>query len=775
MSYIYQNNRSTSSLNDNLYDISINQQRIMVNNQQNSKPKSNCPTPKRIASMTSLPTLNEIPNSTVHSTSKRPGDYYIQKINSSKSNLPPQLVIPMSPQYTFNKPRLSGDSTLSFQSSIISDDHSSILSSQFDAPMTTSSAATSATSATSTTSTTSTTQDSSSRLNSLTTNSPFTDSNSTLKNIPQSKPPVTPNNLRSASTTNVHQQVSPSFKSRSKSATAIPTITRSKSKFMSLKEAKERQILRKKKYEENDVDEEILSQDLDNLIFNVPVIKNYNELYSKSSSSQINIPKTRSNSTTSTGSGSSSPGNTSLSRVDLVGSDFDKYHNQIKPCPLPGKLSMVEEAEFNEDSEITKNISQFYQSRSLSTAKLAKVNRSNNMLYKLPNYIKSQSSLDDLHLISVEKLNIIEQSNRPINLPPKSINEKNKHKKEAEILFTNYNSTKRNSTNERVNKQSQIDEFNQQWRDLYSQLSTLDSKIFNKQFNYQKNMIRKLAWDSSVPKKLLFNFMIMMLSKTGNSKDSINTIKNSYELFTIKYEHLSSQVKNNKEIEFDKIISHISSKPIFQNCSRSFIVNFKYLLYIKSISEFGLNKLDEILIPILLSIFPQQSLSDTYTLLELINSEIFNREFISALNRSFAKLSDSEFKDFNVNWLFNLICQFNDCLPLSLSAPSTPIMSQHGFDIENEVEKEVGCSLMIVEKLLTLLIIYSNSIKTKDKNNIKILNNFVNVIFKYYHLNWNDFKQCVNDNISIRLNYSSDDRVNLDSFVDKWKDIYKKN
>ena len=44
-------------------------------------------------------------------------------------------------------------------------------------------------------------------------------------------------------------------------------------------------------------------------------------------------------------------------------------------------------------------------------------------MYKIPNFIKSNSSLEDLHLISLEKLSVID-STRPSHLPPKSMDER---------------------------------------------------------------------------------------------------------------------------------------------------------------------------------------------------------------------------------------------------------------------------------------------------------------------------------------------------------------
>ena len=59
------------------------------------------------------------------------------------------------------------------------------------------------------------------------------------------------------------------------------------------------------------------------------------------------------------------------------------------------------------------------------------------------------------------------------------------------------------------------------------------------------------------------------------------------------------------------------------------------------------------------------------------------------------------------------------------------------------------------------------------KNNIKILETFIMIIFNYYHLNWNNLLQLIKENKSIKLNYTVDQLINLNSFVDKWKYVLK--
>ena len=47
------------------------------------------------------------------------------------------------------------------------------------------------------------------------------------------------------------------------------------------------------------------------------------------------------------------------------------------------------------------------------------------------------------------------------------------------------------------------------------------------------------------------------------------------------------------------------------------------------------------------------------------------------------------------------------------------------------------------------------------------------IIFNYYHLNWNNLLQLIKENKSIKLNYTADQLINLNSFVDKWKYVLK--
>ncbi|EGW35760.1 uncharacterized protein SPAPADRAFT_58962 [Spathaspora passalidarum NRRL Y-27907] len=449
---------------------------------------------------------------------------------------------------------------------------------------------------------------------------------------------------------------------------------------------------------------------------------------------------------------------------------------------------------FNDDYEIAQNISQFYNHRSASMSKLIKLTRQENIMYKLPTFVKSQSSMEDLHLISPEKLTYVDQT-RPINLPPKTEQDKIKHNKEFKQVISDYEVNTKATNDERIrNVQTQL-QFKQAWFKIIDSFSELDSKAFNKKFNYEKNNIRKLIWDCNIPSNNRFNFLTKILSTNQNSQDSLNTIKNSFKLFDQKYHNLSDQVKTSKNDEFDNIIENCLQRPLIKCISDNvdhaqFKHNYRYLLYIKSLSEFGLHKHDEVfLIPVLLILFQDESLIDIYCLLELLNQEVFDRDLISQLNsslgqwadsrnipRTLGKFSTSEFENLNSNHMFEMILQFSDKLPLSLSASSTPIVSQPPTfeSIEDPISTSASACFELVSKLISLLVVYSSSIKTKTKNNSKLWQTFIVVLFKYYHLNWNDYQELIKENVSIRLNNSLDMQTNLDSFVEKWKGIYKK-
>ncbi|ODV78012.1 uncharacterized protein CANTADRAFT_54040, partial [Suhomyces tanzawaensis NRRL Y-17324] len=892
----------TPTMDDNYYDISISSKKPYSASSIIPAIKKKFG-PKRIGSLNSLSTLSEASVPMAHSSIKRPGDYFVQKLSKETRTGDSRHV-------DIHRP-ISGDSIVSLHSNF-SDEASLVASSQFDTPKELGNPMLE------------------SRLSSMTSNSIInaspldspsfqyykgagdahsfeagddddddlfnyhyandenTHHNTSLSTITSknsslvlAKGPAylpkasktSPHLPRSASQSSGHSTSSLTHSSPPKklAGRSAPGLSRSKTKFLSSKETKERQQLRKKKYEENDDDDEILVNDLDNLVFNVPVIKNHSELYLLNLKSQSSIH------TPTTIKSASSSSVDLFTRSDLMVDNDNKYNINSKAHAKPralsspksstnGKLmvqtdlkntrfsatedSIVEEDEDSfpghssiDDSELTRNISSFYDQRSASFAKLVKSSREQTMMHKLPNFVKHQSSMDDLHLISQEKLNVIDQT-RPVHLPPKPDGDKTKHNREFQKVLSNFELNNK-SLNDARRKSNQILAQNQQqWiKMVIALIEEPNAKLFNKKFSYDKNTIRKLAWESNVPTSLRYQFFLKILSSNNGSQDSVNTINNSFNLFDKKYQELSASIKNNKDLEFNKIIERVLQRPLFECILKEIEVtvpnfslvkfkeSFRYLLYIKSLSEYGLLKHDEMfLIPLLLVLFQTtQSIQEIYCMVELINKEVFNRELLSDFNSALDtwtnpkqasyqssylskylggfQASLGEFENLKSNSFFDILSQINDRLPLSLSAPSTPILAQQSFGIpvlwnspnssvshstefsnspENltprtststgdEQHTEVNSSaLQLMIKLLQMLIIYSNSVKTRNKNGKKVLQTFLMVIFQYYHINWNNFQELVKHNRSIKLNHSTDQVTNLNCFVDKWTEAFKK-
>ncbi|CUM46448.1 uncharacterized protein AC631_04604 [Debaryomyces fabryi] len=844
-------NHSQSSLNDNnYYDISIGKN-VSGNSMNGNKSFPSVYPPRRVGSLSSLLTLNE---------SKRPGDYYIQKMSNSSINLTGANSKSKHALNVANRPK-SGESILSLQSNY-SDETSLANSSQFDVPDSRLSSLTSNSlispsqspshnlfcannnSSANTSGSTDSNDKTNDKINeenenedesndqinsslsTLTLKNKSIDSSSDLSyNQSPSTSQVSRPRLKASSTTNVIKQRPPKLQTI-KSATSLQ---RTKTKFLSAKETKERQQLRKKLYDENDDDDDILANDLD--IFNVPVIKNHAELYINKNSSKY------------------------LSRHDLV-TDDSKYNvntsTEMKPCPLPGRLnstsditrssnirsdisddSILEESEHSfsfstdNDGEISQNISNFYNQRSESFSKLMKMTREQDMIYKLPNFIKSQSSIEDINLISPEKINCLDQT-RPINLPPKNNTDKSKHNKEFKRVLNNYeNNTKlANETRKRISES--IVNQQQQW----FKLMMSSKKEFNKKLTSDKAMVRKLSWESNCPDKFRYDFFMNALS--NDDDQTITNLKDSFQASQEKYSNLSHSIKVNKDIEFNNVIELILQRPLYDSIMKElhenievnfnlddFKNNLRHLLYIKSLSENGLRKQDEIfLIPFFLILFQNgNTMQEIYVLIELVNHNVLDDEFLKELNKSLGAWTNvnnfssssmlykflykfnnpKEFENLNSIRFFEILIQINDKLPLSLSAPSTPIVSQSGqfsftspktngsesnnssktnsidqmndLNIQNALNSS---SYNLILKFLQLIIVYAHSKKTKSKNNLKVFQSFLMIIFQYYHINWNNFSELVKLNRSIKLNNSADQSANLDSFADKWKDVFKR-
>lgn len=833
-------NASLYSLNENLYDISISGGKLPKKKYHHSPYP-----PRRVGLTPSLATLNEV---------KRPGDYYLQKLNLSSLHLP-KAAMAKRPQLNVSTSSESKDS----------DDDSLVGSSPFDLP--------------------------DSRLSSMTANSLYStrasdapeaeklphvaekslgeedvdqmssliltitlqESGSAL-DLSEAGPLFRPRQMplpkvRAASTPNVltrkysETDKQPGLsRQNTVSGGSSFNLSRAKTRFFNAKETKERQQLRKKMYEEHDNDDEILTDN--DLVFNVPVIKSHGEFYRYK------------NNTSST----------MLSRNDIVKADelsFPfKNSAPVRPCPLPGKLSqsnmsldstlssMPEEnsvdtdqiLEENEDSElsfsfsadndgeISRNISDFYTQRSVSYSKLVKMSREQHMVYKLPKYVRSQTSIEDLSLISPEKLDAVDQS-RPINLPPKCSTDKAKHSKEFHKVLTSFENTAK-IQNDTRKKLGELFIMNQQaWFKLM--ITVNEGNTFSKKLYYDKEKIRKLNWDSLLSERFRFDYFMKVLT-LNMGEEYPNKVRETFMKLEAKYENLADEMRASKDAEFDKIIARVLDRPVYRNFMvkaettensafniDEFKANFKHLLYLKSLSQDGLKLYHEIfLIPMFLIFFQSfESFTKIYVLIEMFDKNIFKQDLFSDLNQklscwtdlsSMSSSSESykilskfnnllEFEFLNSMSIFEIIIQLNDSLPLSLSAPSTPIVAQSNFGnlgrhasgtpspestATNSLESlpelnqssiySSSSSLSVVGIFLQLLVIYSNSPKSKKQNHAKLIQGFLLTVFKYYHINWNNVGELVKHNRSIRLNNTNDQLTNLKSFLEKWRTIFKK-
>lgn len=827
---LYHNVALHSLSDQNLYEISIGLKAL-------SKKKYPGLVPRRVGLMSSLATIND---------TKRPGEYYIQKLSQSSVNLPKMVKRPPS-----------GISVTGSDTSKDSDDALLLVSSQFDAPgsrmssMTTNTLILNRVTETTSSSSGNSKKESvaeeevdkmNTSISTITLGNDISGSNLSEISPHQMMKPK----LRAMSTSNISEpkSIAPSL-ARTRTATSSYLLTRTKTKHYNPKEMKERQQLRKKVYDDNDDDDEILSNDLD-LVFNVPVIKNYGEIY-----------RYRKNSSTSL-----------LSRNDLPMTDDNKYYSYsntvcMKPCPLPGRLphstssvdntlaSMPEDDTVgvgedsidegnlfsfsnDNDGEISRNISDFYGQRSASYSKLVKHSREQHMIYKLPNYIRSQTSIEDISLISPEKLEVVDQS-RPINLPPKSASDKAKHSKDFHRALSGYELSRKNQNGSRK-KLGELFIMNQQtWFKLM--ITVNDDKEFSSKLSHEKEKLRKASWESLISEKFRFDFFMKVLS-LNSPKGYTDQVKESLSILESKYRSLSAQIKTTKDSEFDKMITRVLSRPVYLNfileaASRkdsefdmdAFKANYKHLLYIKSLSDEGLKTHHEIfVIPMFLIFFQtQESFEDICILIELFDKNIFTPEILGELNKKLSywkdlsRLSSScmpykilskfdslkEFEYLNSVSFFELLIQLNDRLPLSMSAPSTPIVVQgpsapltstkHSSEfsegapvslVTNSLESlsELNLTsiyfqsstLSLIGIFLQLLVMYSSSPKSKKQNFLNLYQGFLLTVVKFYHINWNSCAELVRNNKSIKLNNSCDEMTNLESFLDKWKDIFKK-
>lgn len=637
--------------------------------------------------------------------------------------------------------------------------------------------------------------------------------------------------IRAASTPNVTDPKHPPKLSRQVSETLSYILTRSKTRFYNAKESKERKELRKKVYEESN-DDEILGNDLD-LAFNVPVVKDNGAAYR-----------------------SSKPSSSSLhSWEDISESGIGKYPNtsvaSINPCPLPGKLShsrlnlsnaspatadsMIPEDDavnhssfhsIDNDSEICNNISEFYTQRSLSYSQVAKATRDQTVTHKLPNYVKSQTSQEELSLVSPEKLEVLDQT-RPINLPPKTAHDKAKHGKEMLKVLTDLEVATKNQTLSRQTLNEHYITNQQTWFRL---MIDTDEKAFKHKLHSDKNKLRALSWESPISEKYRFEYFMRVLRQDLPS-DFVEKVHNSLPQLDAKYHSLSPQVRSVKDSQFNQVVDSVLCRPLFLNYlsdtgtiqnpdddGHALRENFLHLLYLKSFSEGGLKRHHELfVIPIFLVLFQSsQTLHNIYVLMEMFEASVFDLDMFASLNKKLACWKDlsllsssstqykilkrftslDEFEGLNSSTLFELIIQLNDKLPLSHSAPSTPVVAQNAFaslskaslDSESSLGSQTkpvdtasalesstlrSSSMSLVGMFLQLIVIYSRS-RYRKHNLSKLYQAFLLTIFKFYHINWNSSVELVQRNKSIKLNNSSDQLTNLESFLDKWHDIFKK-
>lgn len=582
----------------------------------------------------------------------------------------------------------------------------------------------------------------------------------------------------------------------------------------------------------------ILSNDL-SLVFNVPVIKKHHEIYTQSQASKSSF----------------------FSREDIVKVDDNKYHafkQPMKPCPLPGSLSQAqthskaassihspdsfhEEHSFSDihlssfhsvdtDEEVSRNISDFYALRSESYSKLVRASRDSH-IYKLPHYVRSQNSIEDINLVSPEKLELIDQS-RPINLPPKSSEDISRHRKEInKVLKSVETSHKSNSLNyQRLSEN--FASIQQTWNKVFQASS---GKELSQVLNSEKEKLRNGIWQNHTNEPLTYAFFLKVL-QLNLGEDMVSHFRKEYEKLDFMHQALSEQMKATKNAEFDSVIAHVVARPLIRNFLqeakesmqsdfryKDYVQNFRHLLYLKSLSEGGLKKHHQLfLIPVFLILFRNESVADVYLMVEMFDAEIFLDEVFADLAKrlscwtNLSSMSSSslpykvlrrfssldEFASLKSSTIFELILQFNDKLPLSLSAPSTPVLSRGSFLSFNKIVEEnanglmesvrsassnsdnlmnsvpafcssISSSYMLLLTFLQLLVIYSRSRK-RDQNYVKLLQSFLLTIFDYYHIGWVTSEELLSNNSSIRINHTNDQWVNLESFTSKWRLAFKK-
>lgn len=495
-----------------------------------------------------------------------------------------------------------------------------------------------------------------------------------------------------------------------------------KSRFRSGREQKERQLRRKQVYDEHEADE-ISTHDL--LVFNVPVMGQ------------------------------------ELGR-GLLHADLELC---MRPCPLPG---------LDSDSDISQNISDFYSQRLKLYLKLVRELREQLVLYKLPKYVRLQSLLDDLSLVSLEKLEAVHQL-RPINLPPKSTSDRLRHSREFQRAMTSFELLSR-AQNESRRRYEQLLAANQQlWRRVAADVRRVAS---------EKNAVRRLAWETLIAPDLRYDFFLNVLSSSLGA-EATRRVLQTYAELEARRKGLAEQMRALKTNEYRMACAQTLSRPLYRGVADRFRDSYVHLLFLKLLLKGGLKPLHEnFVVPLFLVFFPNETDQRIFTLVELFDACVFTQDVFAELNKRLARwlsprsglvqaqFPKDEFDLLSLASFFEIVLQLNDQLPLSLSAPTTPVIPQGGFEQDRELVLD-SSALSLVGILLQVLVVYSHLRRSKKANLCKVYECFLLTIFKFYHINWNSYTELLLQNLLIKLNNSSDQVRNLDSFLDKCKDFFK--
>ncbi|ODV58113.1 uncharacterized protein ASCRUDRAFT_129829 [Ascoidea rubescens DSM 1968] len=326
--------------------------------------------------------------------------------------------------------------------------------------------------------------------------------------------------------------------------------------------------------------------------------------------------------------------------------------------------------------------------------------------------------LEDLKLISAEKTEVLSQT-RPMWLPPKLQQEKQKHDEELQNLIFSLQKKelKRNSLQQ---KKIELDQKNaQKWFEL-----SVKVKEVHKNSIYEMS---KLCWKTNIPQKLRFKIWFDILTyynkKNGLSEEieSLTLLSNKLKTIDISY----------KEIEIDLIIEKLYPHLDKFQKGCPLYDSIKNLLLCKSISRNGLNFGDEILSAILLLNFTKQ---ETFTLINLLDKNVLNDVFVEkfdkniktnpALKKYLSKFFDDELSNLNTRVLFKMLLKINNQLMIQIL----------DHLILNNNYKVFYCMFLVVIKFYHFgFLDISDLIKNEDKQvNIPNDNDFLEKFAHYY-------------------------------------------